>query len=84
MHDFNANEEILTRLLEYKHVYFSLGKNAVYDRLCRIEEIPNDRILIESDGDKNIILKNLIDKISKNESDIYNNTLKVLNNEQIA
>lgn len=84
LHDFNANEEILTRLLEYKHVYFSLGKNAVYDRFCRIEEIPNDRILIESDGDKNIILKNLVDKISKNESDIYNNTLKVLNNEQIA
>jgi hypothetical protein len=61
-----------------------LGKNAVYDRFCRIEDIPNDRILIESDGDKNIILKNLIDKISKNESDIYNNTLKVLNNEQIT
>ena len=65
-------------------MYFSLGKSVVYDRFCRIEELPNDRILIESDGDKNIILKNLIDKISKNESDIYNNTLKVLNNEQIA
>ena len=80
-HDFNANEDILTKLLVYKNVFFSLGKNVVYDRFCRIEEIPLDRILIETDGDKNIILKNLIEKISKNESDIYNNTLRVLNNE---
>ncbi len=81
LHDFSANNDILTKLLQYKNIYFSLGKNVVYDRFCRIEEIPNNRILIETDGDKNIILKNLIDKISKNESVIYNNTLRVLNNE---
>lgn len=84
LHDFNANHEILAKLLQYKNIYFSLGKNVVYDRFCRIEEIVNDRILVETDGDKNILLRNLVDKISKNESVIYNNTLKVLNNGQIA
>ncbi len=83
LHDFNSNDEILDKLLEYESIYFSLGKNALYDRFCRIDKIPMNRILIETDADKNIILKNLIDKISKNELDIYNNTLRVLSNEQI-
>ena len=86
VHDFNANNDILDKLLQYKNIYFSLGKNFVYDRLCRIEEIPSDKILIESDADKNVILTNIIDKISsvKKEPDIadmiYNNTIKVINN----
>ena len=84
IHDVNVNDKILTKLLEYKNVFFSLGKNVVYDRFCRIDEIPNDRILIETDADKGIILKDFIDKISKNESVIYYNTLKVLSNGQIA
>ena len=84
VHDFNANNEITEKLLQYKNIFFSLGKNVVYDRFCRIDEIPNDRILIETDGDENIDFKKLLYKISKNESVIYNNTLKVLNNEQIA
>ena len=79
-HDFNANYEILTKLLQYKNTFFSVGKNVVYDRFCRIDEIPNDRILIETDANKNIILRDLVNKISKNESDIYNNILRVLNN----
>jgi len=84
LHDFKANEKITEKLLQYKNIFFSLGKNVVYDRFCRIDKIPNDRILVETDGDKNIILKNIVDKISKNESVIYNNTLKVLNDEQVA
>jgi TatD DNase family protein len=84
LHDFNANDEILTKLLQYKNIYFSSGKNVVYDRFCRIEDIPNDRILIETDADKNIVLKKLVEKISKDESVIYDNTLRVLNNGQIA
>ena len=83
-HDFNTNEDILEKLLQYDNVYFSLGKNVVYDRFCRIEEIPVDKILVETDGGENIILRNLVDKISQNESDVYNNTLRVLNNEQVA
>ncbi len=84
MHDFNANDEIIEKLLQYKNIFFSMGKNALYDRFCRIDKIQNDKILVETDGDKNIVLKNLVNKISKNESDIYNNTLKVLNNGQVA
>ena len=89
-HDFNGNENILNELLKFNNVYFSLGKNALYGRFCRIEQIPLNKILIETDGKKDIILKDILYKISdiKNESDIgdiiYNNTLKVLNNEQIA
>lgn len=83
-HDFNANDDILTKLLQYKNIYFSLGKNVLYGRFCRIEQIPSDKILVETDGNKDIILTDLINKISdiKNESNIcdiiYNNTLKVL------
>jgi TatD DNase family protein len=84
LHDFNANVDVLTKLLKYKQIYFSLGKNVVRDRLCCVQEIPSDRILVETDADKNILLIDVINKISQNESDIYNNTLKVLNNEQIA
>lgn len=85
-HDFNGNENILNELLKFNNVYFSLGKNVLYGRFCRIEQIPLNKILIETDGNKDIILKDLINKISdiKNESDmddiIYNNTLKVLSN----
>ena len=81
LHDFNANNEILAQLLVYKNIYFSFGKNVLYGRFRCIEEIPMDKILVESDSDKNIILKDIIDKTSKNESVIYNNTLKVLHNE---
>ena len=85
-HDFNANVDILTKLLQYKNIYFSVGKNALYGRFCRIEQIPSDKILIETDGKQDIILKDMVNKISdiKNESGIgdiiYDNTLKVLNN----
>ena len=63
LHDFNANDDILIKLLQYKNIFFSLGKNVVYDRFRRIDEIHLNRILIETDGNKNIILKNIVDKI---------------------
>ena len=86
IHGFNSNENILTRLLQYKNIYFSLSKNYVYGRNNRIEQIPSNRILVETDGKKEVVLSNLIDKISdiKNEfyicDIIYNNTQKVLKN----
>ena len=85
-HDFNGSFEILQFLLNNYNIMFSVGKNAVYDRICRIEQIPLHNILVETDGKQNVILNDVIEKISeiKNESDmgniIYNNTLKVLNN----
>lgn len=81
LHDFNSNDDILDRLLEYKNIFFSFGKNALYDRFCRIDKISQNRILVETDADKNILAKNIINKISRNETNIYNNTLKVLDNE---
>lgn len=85
-HGFNENEDILNKLLRYENIFFSLGKNCVYGKNYRIEQIPENRILIESDGKKEVLLSDLVDKISKikNESNmantIYDNTKRVLNN----
>ena len=85
-HGFNENEDILNKLLEYENIFFSLSKNSVYGKKCRIEQIPSYRILIESDGKNDVSLLGLIDSIAKikNESNmadiIYNNTQRILNN----
>ena len=87
VHGFDANEQILKQLLKYENIYFSVSKNAVYGKNCRIEQIPKNNILIETDGKPDVILSELIDMIEKrkNESNlsetIYNNTQRVLNNE---
>ena len=87
VHGFNENEQIMTQLLQYKNVFFSLNKNSVYGKNCRIEQIPQNNILIETDGKPDAILSELIDVIAKrkNESNlpeiIYNNMQRVLNNE---
>lgn len=86
VHGFNENEQILKQLLQYKNIYFSLNKNAVYGKNCRIDQIPNDNILIETDGKSDVLLVDLCDAISqiKNESNlsmiIYNNAQRLLNN----
>lgn len=87
VHGFNENEQIMTQLLQYKNVFVSLNKNSVYGKNCRIEQIPQKNILIETDGKPDAILSELIDVIAKrkNESNlpeiIYNNMQRVLNNE---
>ena len=86
VHNFNEKDDILTHLLKYENLYFSIGKNALYGKTCRIEHIPFDRILVETDGEKDVLLKDIILKISQIKNDlnisnvIYNNTLKVLSN----
>ncbi len=86
-HDFNANEKILLKLLQYKNIFFSLGKNAVYGKNCRIEQIPSDKILIETDAMADIVLIDIVNEISKtkNESNmadiIYDNAQRVLKHE---
>lgn len=85
-HAFNEKEDILNKLLQYQNIFFSIGKNALYDRFCRIEQIPLDKILVESDADKNVLLTDVINTIGKkkNESNvgkiIYDNTKRVLKN----
>ena len=87
VHNFNENEKILTQLLRWENVYFSLSKNAVYGKNCRIEQIPSNRILIETDGKKDCLLKDVVLKLSDIKNDenisniIYDNTKRVLNNE---
>ena len=89
IHDFNGNENILMQLLKYENIYFSLSKNALYGKNCRIEQILLNKILVETDG-KNVSLKDVVENIMriKNNSNtmniIYDNTLGVLNNGQVA
>ena len=83
-HNFNGNNDITKKLLQYENIYFSFGKNVVYDRNNRIEQIPMNRILVESDGKNDILLIDIVDKIAmiKNELKagkiIYNNTNQAL------
>lgn len=90
IHDFNANKDITQKLLQYQNIMFSFGKNAVYGKNCRIEQIPLNRILIETDGNPDVLLSELMKQIEKitehkNISDIiYNNTIRVFKNGKIA
>ena len=89
-HDFNGSDEILNNLIQNYNMLFSIHKINKNQEINRIQQIPMDKILVETDAKDNIILYDIIDKVSqiKNESDawkiIYKNTLKVLNNETIA
>jgi len=86
VHGFDDSLQIMQNLLDNYDVVFSLGKNSVYGKNCRIEQIPDDKILVETDGKKDVFLIDLINEISKiktnsNMADIiYKNTLKVLQN----
>ncbi len=87
-HSFNASDDVINNLLKnYKNnVYFSFGKNALYGGIRCITQIPDDKILVESDGKFDVMLRDIIDKIliEKNNPDmaniIYNNAVKVLKN----
>jgi len=86
-HGFNASDDVLNNLLSnYDNVMFSIPKNAVYSENSRIERIDINKILIETDGKSNVILKDVIDKITQIQHNddihdiIYNNTRKVLHN----
>lgn len=81
-HDFNGSIEILDNLLKNYNMFFSYKKADSE----RIQQTPIDKLLIETDAKKDIILRDLVEKISdiKKENNvgitIYENTLKVLQN----
>lgn len=83
-HAFNENDDITMKLVRYKNIYFSFNKNCVYGRNNCIEQIPINRILVETDGKSNVNLIDVVNQIAniKNESDmadiIYNNTKRIL------
>lgn len=89
VHDFNGSNDILQKLQDNYNVVFSIGKNLMYHENSRIEQIDINKILIETDGKKDVLLKDIMEKISviKNDKNIsnviYNNTLKVLDNGKI-
>jgi TatD DNase family protein len=85
-HAFNGNNDILQKLLQYNNIMFSFNKIDKRGGFYCIEQIPNDRILVESDGKPNsdlVWLVQLITDIKKsvNMSDIiYDNTQRVIKN----
>lgn len=80
-HAFNGSLEIVNNLIDNYNVMFSFNRA---DNI--IKNIPNDRILVETDAKSNVVLSDIVDKIAsiknnKNMSDIiYQNTMRVLNN----
>ena len=89
-HNFNGSKEILNNLIQNYDIYFSVNKIDKHQEINRIEQISINRILVETDAKSDILLNDLIDKISniKNEPDackiIYENTQRVIHNGQIA
>ena len=83
-HNFNENQDIIDKLLKYENIMFSIGKNAVYGKNCRIDKIPLERIFVETDGKPDVMLKDVISKIVDVKHDenvpniIYNNTQRIL------
>ena len=86
-HGFNANQTILEKLLQYNNIMFSFNKIDINHRTCRIEQIPCDKILVETDGksDENLIknIKHLAEITNNIDIDkiVFNNTQRVLKNE---
>ena len=87
IHGFNANQKITKQLLQYENIMFSVGKNNINGRTSRIEQIPDNRILVETDGKSDVVLKDSIKQIAniKNKTNIgeiiFDNTQRILNNE---
>lgn len=87
-HAFNGGIDVLEDLLKNYGdcIYFSFGKNVIYDRNCRIYKIPLDKILVESDGKYDVNLVDVVNKIAEIKDNpnmaniIYDNTQRVLQN----
>lgn len=87
VHDFNGSDEIMDYLCDNYNVLFSFGKIDKSHEISRIGRLDNKFILVETDGDKNVVLNNVVHKIQTIKNDdnianvIYNNTVGVINNE---
>jgi TatD DNase family protein len=83
-HDFHGNDKIIDNLLDNYNVMFSFNKIDKDQDSYRIERIPIENILVESDGKSDVKLKGIVDKIknikqNKNSDNIiYNNTCRIL------
>lgn len=85
-HAFNGNDKILQQLLCYENIMFSFNKIDMCNGNCCIEQIPDDKILVESDGKKDLnlnqLIKQIIDIKANNDMPniIYKNTQRVIDN----
>ena len=81
-HAFNGSIEIVEKLIAGYNIMFSFNRA---DKI--IKNIPDDRILVETDAKSNVVLSDIVDKIAdiknnENMADIiYQNTMRVLNND---
>ena len=85
-HAFNGNKDVLQQLLKINNIMFSFNKIDMRGEKHCIEQIPNNRILVESDGKQDSGLITLIQLITNIKNDInmpetiFNNTQKVIQN----
>ena len=83
-HDFNGNNEIMQNLVNNYDIMFSIHRVDKPTEIRRIEQFPIEKMLVESDAKPDVILHNVIDKISdiKKEPNageiIYKNTQRIL------
>lgn len=83
-HAFNANDTILQQLLRYNNIIYSFNKINVSSEKSCIQQIPKNRIVVESDGNLNSsliqIIKNIIDiKFDENMPNIiYDNMQRII------
>lgn len=82
-HGFNANSDTLKQLLKFDNFYFSVsekilnGKNNIYKAL---EFLPLEKLLIESDTDKNTDFQRLLTNISMLKHEETNVVKKYIQN----
>ena len=85
-HAFNANEDILQKLVKINNIMFSFNNISVCGKNSCIEQIPSNRILVESDCKTNSDLMNLVKQITDTKQDInipsiiYDNTKRLIQN----
>ena len=59
-HDFNGSDEIIQNIIQNYDMFFSVHKVDKSQEINRIQQIPIDKILVETDGKDNIILSDII------------------------
>ncbi len=92
LHGFSASVEILEQLIKYDGIYFSFSDAVLNDRRGRfpiiINQVPMNKILVESDDKPPVVVIDVIHKISdiktmmsdKIADIIYKNSLEFLKN----
>lgn len=78
LHGFLGNQDIAQQLMRYRSIYFSFRRVTPV-----VTVVPENRILVESDGRRDVLLGDIVRDISARRggdmtAPIYNNTLQVV------